>query len=382
MVTAYLRARRVDILPDVVYLYRERPGEGSMTARADSTSSMLSYLAQELACARAVASAHDPRLDEVYASLVHDRDGYVHVVKYLAGSAGRPEDDEAVGLALAELLAETPPAPAGLDPVRRAIVQLTARGEAAAARTLLAAVGEAGPRPAQGIREQLAEWTRALDRLGAHGLAGPEAVPGLVNPLTVVLTRPLPAVDVGAWRTLVETAQRVLGDRIVMLVPEARVGEAGIADALAARRRAEAVVTRVRRAGDGVVLEGRSVLGRGEAEPVLHDGEFAGAAPVVARGVDWARDAAGGWLWRATFDASTLPMHRPLAPALRVVGAGVAVAMRGDCAVPEYRAKDRLLYDQLDGILVIRRRRHWLPRAARRGAVIAGGRVARRLGRS
>src|SRR5690606_1257596 len=55
MVRALTSAQTIDIVEDIVYVYRERPGSGSMTARAGASTSLVSYLTQESECARIVA---------------------------------------------------------------------------------------------------------------------------------------------------------------------------------------------------------------------------------------------------------------------------------------------------------------------------------------
>lgn len=83
MTRAYLLARTIDVLPDVVYLYRDRPGTGSMTARAGADTAATSYFTQEAACAELVAAYGDPGLAKTYSSLVFDADAWLHLSRFL-----------------------------------------------------------------------------------------------------------------------------------------------------------------------------------------------------------------------------------------------------------------------------------------------------------
>ncbi|MDN3309943.1 glycosyltransferase family 2 protein [Microbacterium oryzae] len=368
MVRAYLLARRVDIIPDVVYLYRERPGATSMSARADAAPSLLSYLGQELACARLVADAGDAGLSAVYAELVRERDGFIHIARWAARADA--DDAAAVREAVRALLDATPPVSDG-DPLRALVLRLVVAGEHAAARPLarwLLAL------PAED--DVAADWTAALERLGEVAALTPAEVEALITPLTTALrVQPAALAD---WLRLERTVRRVLGERAVMLVPEARLSDADAERALAARERMAGRVTRVGRLRHGALLvEGKSAEGARAALPVLHDGEFAGAPVIEPSDVRWRADDAGGWRWQAVFAVRALPMHRPLTPALRDAVARCAVAVPGEGELPAYAPRDPLLYARVDGVTVVRRRRHWAPRAMRRAVIIARARLRR-----
>lgn len=83
MTRTYLAARTIDVLPDCVYLYRDRPGTGSMTARAGADAAAVSYFTQEAACAELVAAHGDPGLAKTYSSLVFDADAWLHLSRFL-----------------------------------------------------------------------------------------------------------------------------------------------------------------------------------------------------------------------------------------------------------------------------------------------------------
>ena len=84
MVHALTRAR-FDIVIETVYVYRDRPGPGSMTAKSHSPAGIISYLEQELRCARRIIELGDPKVREEYASLVFDADGWTAIVRALRG---------------------------------------------------------------------------------------------------------------------------------------------------------------------------------------------------------------------------------------------------------------------------------------------------------
>lgn len=84
MVHAYTAARSIDVLTDIVYVYRQRPGTASMTARAHRPRSVASYLGQEAHCAELVRAYGDPGcLDEFYLMFL-TADGWAHLSRYLA----------------------------------------------------------------------------------------------------------------------------------------------------------------------------------------------------------------------------------------------------------------------------------------------------------
>ncbi|TQL69408.1 glycosyl transferase family 2 [Nocardioides albertanoniae] len=86
MVHALTRAR-FDIVTETVYVYRDRPGPGSMTAKSHSPAGIISYLEQELRCARRIIALGDPRVRAEYASLIFDADGWMAIVRALQGMA-------------------------------------------------------------------------------------------------------------------------------------------------------------------------------------------------------------------------------------------------------------------------------------------------------
>lgn len=76
---------RFDIVTETVYIYRDRPGPGSMTAKAVSVEGVASYLHQELRCARMVHEHGSSELRDAYISMFQNADGWVALTRALAG---------------------------------------------------------------------------------------------------------------------------------------------------------------------------------------------------------------------------------------------------------------------------------------------------------
>lgn len=380
MVTAYLAADRIDVVPDVVYVYRERPGAGSMSAGAGSARSLLSYLGQETECARALVDADEVGVLRAYSLLVWDRDGYVAVARYV-GSRGRDAADDAeVVAALRRLRALIGDPDVGegadrVDPLRGLVMRLAAQGDLDAAGVVARLLEPSGE--VVDDDETIHEWLLLLERLADSELLGPQERDVLTERLARQLSAPHGVEAAGRWRKLVRAAHRVLGPRALMFSPEALASAAG--DAERARRRGEldARAEQVR-GGSVLVLAGTVSAEEPRGLPVLLDGlrEGATGVPVIAAAeVTW-RDAGAGRIgWTARFPAASLPMHRPLRPAISDPQTGDVLAVGGPVQPPAYAAADRFLYDRIDGVLVVRRRRHALPRALRRAMIIGLSRL-------
>ncbi|MBO0609176.1 glycosyltransferase family 2 protein [Myceligenerans salitolerans] len=104
MTKALVAARRIAVLPETVYLYRNRPGSTSMSSRASGLASFESYLRQELASCVHVGSVGSLDLMREYDDLVIARDGWVHLRNFLRSLAVDDRvDDPDLGAALAEI---------------------------------------------------------------------------------------------------------------------------------------------------------------------------------------------------------------------------------------------------------------------------------------
>lgn len=100
-----LTTARFDIVTETVYVYRDRPGPGSMTAKSHSPAGIISYLEQELRCARRISELGDPQVRAEYASLIFDADGWMAIVRALRGmSVIDPEALEPARVLVAELV--------------------------------------------------------------------------------------------------------------------------------------------------------------------------------------------------------------------------------------------------------------------------------------
>lgn len=110
MTTVLTRARSIDVIPEIVYLYRDRPGSLSMTARASKSAALRSYLEQELECLELLRA--DGRVSTIreYFSLFLRADGWVHLKKFLADTGSEVEDDDTRGasMAMRAILASAP----------------------------------------------------------------------------------------------------------------------------------------------------------------------------------------------------------------------------------------------------------------------------------
>lgn len=170
VVTALTRADQVDLVPVVGYLYRERPGSSSMSARATRAEGILSYLTQERHVAGMLAVSSD-RVRRAHARVVLDADGWVHLDQFLR--QGEPERsapaDDAVVTAVRELLTQMPLVEIGtVRPERRVLWGLVHGGHVALARRF--ALGDAATaRQAQLTVELLDSWLEALDCLDKPG---------------------------------------------------------------------------------------------------------------------------------------------------------------------------------------------------------------------
>ncbi len=83
MTMALVSATSIDIVDACVYLYRDRPGQTSMSFSAGADASANSYFEQEAACAQMVSAYGSVDVSEVYSALVFDSDTWVHVSRYL-----------------------------------------------------------------------------------------------------------------------------------------------------------------------------------------------------------------------------------------------------------------------------------------------------------
>ncbi|KQO99448.1 glycosyltransferase [Leifsonia sp. Leaf264] len=173
MITAYLAANTIDVVDDVVYLYRERPGASSMTSKASSATAIISYLTQELECARLITATQSPALVIEYGSLVFEADGWVHIERFLS-AADRSADESSEIAALVRALADLLPAASfrRIPVTRRLALALVTEGRVDEASRMLgtlsgtAAAPASAPSSAQrGDGGAAALWTGVVEAL-------------------------------------------------------------------------------------------------------------------------------------------------------------------------------------------------------------------------
>lgn len=144
MTKALVSAKRIDVITEDVYLYRGRPGDGSMSARAAGLESYVSYLTQELQCCVLVASLGDANLRSEYDDLFLSADGWVHLRNFLDQAQHATYDKADLERARRHLVAVMD----SLDPAsferlrleRRVVYALAAAGSWEAAGRLMRAI--------------------------------------------------------------------------------------------------------------------------------------------------------------------------------------------------------------------------------------------------
>lgn len=365
MVTAYLAAKTVDVVEQVVYLYRERPGTSSMTSRAGSPESLVSYLGQELGCARLIARSASSKLLAPYRSLVLDRDGWVHLAKHLRGEErDTSHDDEIVSLFTEILDTIGANAADARERHKRLVYALLLAGDvdgASAAVRLFAA-------PQLESEPLLTDWHRLLDACERAGIDVGEVYPAFAHSLSESLFMAVVGGPAGDDDALIALARRLDADGYFQLarsVPEfadiAEVDDAELIARLAESRAVGATVTAVS-AGSilRVSMEYRGAEGR--YSPLLYEAAHA----TVRRPAAFSRTSGGerGFA-SASFPALVLPKHRRFVFALRNQQSGRLLTAHAIADMPEYSRFDSFDHhtDRRGGTLA--RRDGWLRRGVR-----------------
>lgn len=139
MVSALLVARSITVTPLPVYVYRDRPGSGSMTSAAGSLDYSVSYFSEEATCAALVAQHASHAVAREYWEMVLNSDGWGNLRKFLDHSRGRADEEAVISPYVASLISKVPwEMFAELDPERQAVWILSATGRCTSARALLA----------------------------------------------------------------------------------------------------------------------------------------------------------------------------------------------------------------------------------------------------
>ncbi len=299
MTRAILSASSIDVVPRCVYLYRDRPGRTSMTARASADAAASSYFRQEAACAELVRGHGGPAVGRVYSRLVFDADAWVHLSGWLSRlEPGADVSADVVAAARAVLTTAPDDAVDEAGPDKRALALLVVADEIDVARDFAVRMDEARTRRSHDAAS-LSAWVTALDAIDRH----PDALPGV--------DRVLLATD-GLGVALANDADHVQRDD-----PEA------FAAVVAALRVGPAV--RAPRAA------GRLLAASGTTSAVLRavvDGARQGAPVAVAR-VSAARRAAPLRVDRIDAGRRSLRVTGPVGDVGTLAGARLVASARG-----------------------------------------------------
>lgn len=362
MMTAYLRAPRVDVIDDVVYLYRERPGASSMTAKASSATALISYLDQEIECAQLVRDVDSAGLRRAYSSLILDRDGWVHISKYLRSEQRDPAREPEIRAKVARLVELTGTSPRRMRaPQKRAVFELVLQGSmelAAAVATLFSGTEAA-------LHHRLAAWVRVLHGRSEDGVDLLARHPFFASQLMIILSEAvrrgghaddLPLVDLARAIPVEEEVRR---RAIPELAAATREPLERLAERFAETRSAAAIFTRLE-TGRSIRFTITGTDAEHRLEPVLYD-EASGA---VYRARSTREVAGDEVVWHGRVPASAVPKYAPLRPALCRRGSNDVVSVGFRAQTPEYDRFDRFLLHFDERGVQISRRSNWVRRAA------------------
>nr|WP_243845378.1 glycosyltransferase family 2 protein [Microbacterium halimionae] len=372
MTRAYLLARRIDIIEDVVYLYRDRPGTSSMTARARSAASTVSYFEQEAECARLVISAHNFALNAIYSSLIFDRDGFVHIAKYLQCWAGPSSSDELVSGAVEELLRLTERPPLRIHPLKRMTLVFVSLGDFRAAAAAVQLLDEDSISETESVAKLWCDFIKGLTNLND---------PIDSEDLRFFSERVADALKQGAMEfesrvsrdALLAASEGLFGESFVRAATLFDFIDSDTVAFIKLRAEVGGSVSDVS-GGASLILRGSSRVGSDRVSPILYDPASTTHPWIAPRSVEWTEEGEE-FSWTAQWDAGSLPMHRSVVPALADTTEDIAVPVPVRAEPPEYVGFDTFLYRSVRESLFIDRRRHWAIRAVRRGAIITRDRA-------
>ncbi|WP_296665030.1 glycosyltransferase [Demequina sp.] len=277
MVRAYLAAKSVDVIGEVVYLYRQRPGASSMTSRASLGEGLVSYLRQELVCATLIDESGLAALRTEYTNLFVMADGWVHLARYADATLGTDERAPAAAVeALAGILRHLDPARMARSAHSKILpLRLFATGAVDAAQILMRPAASASVGDEAGV-DVLDAWTTAVETL--DGTDGVDRA--LIRAWESEIA---PRVLHAAALTTSDRSRQVLAR--VSAALDAGLGNADRAKAPIIGRMREALALLGTEAGEAW-LEARTVTGL-VAESVERDGvrlELRGELPASAAG--------------------------------------------------------------------------------------------------
>ena len=303
-----------------------------------------------------------------------DRDGFVAVNRYLLAWSGPSEGDAEVQAALARLLCVVPEPSESVGPLRAAVLRLAAAGHFAAGHALARVAG--GHPEGKDLSEEQADlietWRAAVSWISETGALTDDERERVIERLARQLAQPR---GTAAWRELLREARAVLGERVALFAAEAWQGAEGDAGRDAGRATAAAKIDSLA-GGTILALDGIVSPEGGDVRVALFDGERSieqGALALIeASSIAWRTADDGTRSFTAAFAAGSLPMHRPLTPVM--IEGDRVWNIDATLELPPYSRHDSFLYDVVDRILVIRKRRHWTIR----GAMIVARKMLRR----
>lgn len=308
VVTAYVRAASIDIVRDRVYLYRDRPGGTSMTAKAGQLRGLRSYLTQECLCLELVRETGDSALLTEYSRMIVQSDGWVLITRVLeALSESSAEDEEAIADRMRVLLGGLAPHIVAGLPIERAIVfALVAGGDLQGAKAALE-------------QQTLLDAARALGGLdslvaASDALAAGSAEATLHSALALAAARvALAEVEAGdrdaaaAAAAVARVAARAPADgpaldpRIGVVVSASLAGRHEVLEHLRAIGGGSIVARTARRHGGGVRIEGTApATAVGARLLVVVDPDHGGPVEPLAELVVEPDEAGGAWSFDVT----------------------------------------------------------------------------------
>ncbi len=381
MMTTYLAAGSIDVIEDVVYLYRARPGASSMTAKARSAIALVSYLEQELTCASLVSTDGDHGLLSMFGGLFFEADGWKHLNEFLATGDGDPELDARITELLTQIRERLPEFRFGrLSPIQRAIFNLVSAGKVRAASAFVRATSVDRVQDAESL-EMWREVFRSLDNVPETNAVVRASIPALayaVRSPDMDISELIAVVRIAAQVAVTDPWQPL--DRIPELSQVLEVSDERLRDRIESTRSAGHRLEAVALHRGHVTVFGSSAL------PGLRLRLRAGSRSLPSRPISVrpASDStAERFAWSAEVTASGL---RPGSRAYLVAesplenGGSLQVELpRSTQVSAEYDRFGSFDVGRTgDGALWIERRHHWTVRGARRASKNLLSRLQRR----
>jgi glycosyltransferase involved in cell wall biosynthesis len=364
MMTAYLAASAIDMVDEVVYLYRERPGESSMTAKAESATALISYLKQEIACAEMIRDTSSAELGRAHASLFFDRDGWVHITKYLRSDTRDREREAEIARLIAQLSELTARNVARTrDMYKRLVFALLLEGEIDAAAGLANAVSGTSPTLARRIRG----WTELVSAMTRSGrdIIGdePRVAARIVEDIGAAIMRGDAELD--DWIIELSRVLNTHDEQMLRVVPELAEFSAGSSSVLctrfAATRALGATITTLT-TGRALRFTMTGVDPSAAYDPVLY---MEDDSSVVPMGRVRHETVDGTTTWSARIPAFSIRRHRAMRIALRDRTSGHVSSADLGARTPPYDRFDRFLLVVDQRGVRLMRRSSWVWRAAK-----------------